>query len=106
MTSGLTIALGALIVTYLGLAAVLGRRWRIRWPPTETVIRELPTPGHHVALYHLPPERARFHEPVILCHGLGANRFNVDFVTTARGEIALASLAPSRRRVSTSGFSS
>ena len=82
MTSIVTISVGLLgfVALYLGVALVLGRRWRIPWPPVETVIRELSTPGHHIALFHLPPERARFLEPVILCHGLGANRFNVDFV--------------------------
>ena len=74
-----------LVLGYIGLAALLARRWRIPWPPTETVVRELSMPGHHIALYHRPPERARFVEPVILCHGLGANRFNVDFVDDGRG---------------------
>ncbi len=87
MTTVWTIVLGllALVAAYLALAFILARRWRLPWPPTETVIRELPSPGHHVALFHLPPERARFVEPVIVCHGLGANRYNVDFLDDGRG---------------------
>ena len=87
MTSGWIIVLVSfgLVAGYTGLVFYLARRWRVRWPPIETVIRELPRPGHHICLFHLPPERARFREPVILCHGLGANRFNVDFVDDGRG---------------------
>ncbi len=40
---------------------------------------ELPTIGHHIALFHHVPETKKFKEPVIVCHGLGANRFNMDF---------------------------
>ncbi len=87
MESALTIIAGAvaLLLIYLGLAGFLARRWRIAWPTVETLTRELPTPGHHIALFHLPPDRVRFHEPVILCHGLGANRFNVDFLDDGTG---------------------
>ncbi|MEL7370555.1 MAG: alpha/beta hydrolase [Myxococcota bacterium] len=80
----LIVGLG-LLLSYLGLAVVLARHWRVPWPATETIIRELPTPGHHVVLYHLPPERPRFREPVVICHGLGANRYNVDFVDDGQG---------------------
>lgn len=45
----------------------------------ETLTVELTDVGHHIALYHHPPELMRYGEPVILCHGLGANRFNMDF---------------------------
>lgn len=102
MPSEWSIALGSfgLITLYFGLAALLARRWRITAPPTETLVRELPTPGHHIALFHLPPERARFREPVILCHGLGANRYNVDFADDGRGRDR-SSLA---RALSKAGF--
>jgi predicted alpha/beta hydrolase len=40
---------------------------------------ELATPGHHIALHHYAAEEPRWHAPVILCPGLGANRYNMDF---------------------------
>jgi alpha-beta hydrolase superfamily lysophospholipase len=45
----------------------------------ERLVVELPTPGHHIALHHHVPKQPRWVEPVILCHGLAANRFNMDF---------------------------
>src|SRR4051812_9240061 len=36
--------------------------------------------GHRLALHHYPPKQPRPGDfPVVLCHGLGANRFNLDF---------------------------
>ncbi len=35
--------------------------------------------GWKLALHRRIPETRRFKQPVILCHGLGANRFNLDF---------------------------
>jgi pimeloyl-ACP methyl ester carboxylesterase len=56
--------------------------------------------GHHIALVRHAPENPRFREPVVLCHGLAANRFNVDFVDDGHGSDRL-SLA---RFLSRSGF--
>ncbi len=42
--------------------------------------------GWRIALYHYAHERAPGQSPVMLCHGLGANRFNVD----APGRYSLA----------------
>lgn len=36
--------------------------------------------GWNLALHHFLPPRKRFLEPIFLCHGLGANRFNFDLV--------------------------
>jgi len=57
--------------------------WRRRFAP-----RDLPDEIHHVRTAdgwtlgvrrYRPKGEARFHEPVILCHGLGANHFNIDW---------------------------
>jgi pimeloyl-ACP methyl ester carboxylesterase len=63
----------------------LARRWRLPEPAVERVVIELPTPGHHIALHHYPPETPRYEEPVILCPGLAANRYNMDFLDDGRG---------------------
>jgi len=70
---------GALTAAYAALVAHLGRRWRLPEPAVERLVVELPTPGHHIALHHHAPKQRRWSEPVILCHGLAANRFNMDF---------------------------
>lgn len=74
--------LGALSLAFLGWAHVAF--WRARFAP-----RDLPDEVHHVrtadgwriALRRYRPrgEGPRFLEPVILCHGLGANHYNVDW---------------------------
>ncbi len=75
----LVILAGLAFAVYLAVAAVLRRWFTPQEDPAECLVLELPTPGHHIALTHLEPETRRFAEPVILCHGLGANRFNMDF---------------------------
>lgn len=64
----------------LSPAAVLGlQALQLHFRPDE--LYRVPTDdGASIALgrYH-PRERRRFAEPVLLCHGLGANRFNLDF---------------------------
>ncbi len=80
----------ALAIVY-GLAVViLTRRYRLPEPVVETIEVELPTVGHHIALYHYPPENRRFREPLLLCHGLGANRFNMDFTDDGTGSDRLS----------------
>lgn len=73
-------------VLYVALALVLSRRFALTDDAEiETLQIELPTLGHHIALYHHAPQKKRFSEPVIVCHGLGANRFNMDFRDDGRG---------------------
>lgn len=61
------------------LAALLSRRFALLDGDVESVEIELPRLGHHIALHHHRPAVQRWREPVIVCHGLGANRFNMDF---------------------------
>ncbi len=76
-------ALMALVVAgvaYVFMAEAFSRSFRLDDAGSvETLTVELSDVGHHIALYHHPPELQRYGEPVILCHGLGANRFNMDF---------------------------
>lgn len=76
----------AAIVAYVALALRAARRFALTDGATvETIQVELPTRGHHIALHHHRPEVKRYREPVIVCHGLGANRFNLDFLDDGRG---------------------
>ncbi|MBZ0270576.1 lysophospholipase [bacterium] len=54
-----------------------GSRWAVEWYPAQTHhVRVSQT--RHVVLYRVLPEgEARRRYPVIACHGLGANRFNM-----------------------------
>jgi pimeloyl-ACP methyl ester carboxylesterase len=54
-------------------------RLKLPWNP-DSLHRSPTADGAHVALgrYHARGQR-RFHEPVVLCHGLGANRYDLDF---------------------------
>jgi pimeloyl-ACP methyl ester carboxylesterase len=82
------ILLSALLATVVYVLVAL---WSARWfaltdhAHAELMEIELPTPGHHIALYHHTPAERRFAEPVIVCHGLGANRFNMDFSDDGSG---------------------
>lgn len=70
----------AVLVAYVFLSEALTASFRLDDAGTvEALTIELSDVGHHIALYHHPPELQRYSEPVILCHGLGANRFNMDF---------------------------
>lgn len=67
-----------LVGIWIGLIAFNRRRYAREIPSRERLL--VPTrDGYAVALYHRPTARQRYAEPVILCHGLGANRFNLDF---------------------------
>jgi pimeloyl-ACP methyl ester carboxylesterase len=46
--------------------------------------------GAIIALYRIPPAARRYAEPVLLCHGLGANRFNLDFCLQPQYSVAEA----------------
>lgn len=86
----ITLILLAGAVLY-GLATViLAARCRLPESSVEWIELELPTLGHHVALHHHAPEERRFVEPLILCHGLGANRFNMDFSDDGTGSDRLS----------------
>lgn len=70
------VGLGAYLLTCWWMV----RRFALRNPAAETLTIELPTLGHHISLTHYAPDVLRYAQPVILCHGLGANRFNMDFL--------------------------
>src|SRR5687767_5763673 len=71
---------------YVLIALSLARRFTLdTGSAIEALEIELPTAGHHIALFHHAPAEKKWAEPVILCHGLGANRFNVDFVDDGLG---------------------
>lgn len=76
---------GAIAMLYASWIIGLVRRWQLPEPLVERLVVELPTPGHHIALHHHPAASPRWHEPVILCHGLAANRFNLDFFEDGDG---------------------
>lgn len=90
-------ALGVVLLGLLGLILAYGlgsfalwSRYRLDDGPIEHLTVDLPTPGHRIALTHHPAEVRRFKEPLILCHGLGANRFNLDFCEDGRGNDRLS----------------
>lgn len=84
---------------YVVIVIRLARVHRLPEPDAERLLVELPRLGHYIALYHYPGRR-RWAEPVILCHGLGSNRYNVDFFDDGAGQDRL-SLA---RRLRDRGF--
>ena len=73
------------LALYVVLAVVLARRYRLPDSSMERLILELERPGHHIALIHCEPAHRRFRDPVLLCHGLAANRFNMDFFDDGTG---------------------
>jgi predicted alpha/beta hydrolase len=74
----LLLAALALAAAYLWFAARWVRRFVLSDDDREWTLVPLPTPGHHVALIHHPPAIQLHPTPVILCHGLAVNRFNLD----------------------------
>jgi len=73
------------IAGYATWVAASVRRWRLPDARVERLVVELAAPEHHIALHHHPASSPRWREPVILCHGLAANRFNMDFFDDGRG---------------------
>ncbi len=72
-----------LLVLLLMLAVYgwLGAFWRKRYffePGYEQIHYVSTGDGWRVALYRYEPEERKHATPVLLCHGLGANRFNFD----------------------------
>jgi pimeloyl-ACP methyl ester carboxylesterase len=86
----ITLIVLASAILYGTAAAILARIHRLPDPGVEMIEVELPSVGHHIALYHYPAENRRFREPLILCHGLGANRFNMDFTDDGTGSDRLS----------------
>lgn len=78
-------ALAALSAAWLGFLAVLWRRFRLVDPSGEVYRVALSRPDHEIALLRYRPEAPAHAEPVILCHGLAANRFNLDFFEDGSG---------------------
>jgi predicted alpha/beta hydrolase len=69
-----------LFVAWISLAAWMARRFRLDDEELERTTLALPTPGHSAGLtHHPPPENTPYAEPVLVCHGLAVNRFNMDF---------------------------
>ncbi|MCX7958124.1 MAG: alpha/beta hydrolase [Deltaproteobacteria bacterium] len=57
---------------------VVKRYFEIKWLPDEIHYIKAGD-GFHLAVSRRIPKQRKFREPVILCHGLGANRYNLDF---------------------------
>jgi len=100
MDTGVWVLGVALAIAGYGVLVIrLARIHRLPEPDADRLLVELPRLGHHIALYHYPGRR-RWAEPVILCHGLASNRYNVDFFDDGGGQDRL-SLA---RRLRDRGF--
>jgi pimeloyl-ACP methyl ester carboxylesterase len=69
-----------LIVGGLNLLWIVGVRWwyRLRAPPPERLTTRCQDGWELTVYLRRAPER-RFEEPVLLCHGLAANRYTFDF---------------------------
>lgn len=76
------LVIGALVVCALVAWVVATRRalrrLRVRTSPTPPLVVPAGRSGATIALHHLPAASRRFTEPVIVCHGMGVNRFSVD----------------------------
>ncbi len=57
---------------------IVARYFEIKWNPDE-IHYITAEDGFRLAVSRRIPQNKRFKEPVILCHGLGANRYNLDF---------------------------
>ena len=78
-------ALAAISASWVGWLAILVRRLRMVDPSGELFRFPLPSAGQEIAFLRYRPETLTFAEPVILCHGLAANRFNLDFFDDGAG---------------------
>lgn len=70
-----------LVLALFGLFAWLGGTWRKRFsfePGYEEIHLAGTRDGWRIALYRYPAASRLYERPVLLCHGLGANRFNFD----------------------------
>ena len=69
------------LLALFGVYVWLGGFWRRRFsfePGYETIHFVGTRDGWRIALYHYPAASHRYETPILLCHGLGANRFNFD----------------------------
>jgi len=71
---GWALSLGALVALH---TAFWVRRFRVERRADE-VHHARAEDGWTLALHRYRPAPRRYHEPLVLCHGLGANRFNFD----------------------------
>ena len=70
-----------LLLALFGVYVWLGGFWRRRFafePGYEAIHLVKTRDDWRIALYHYPAPSRRSETPVLLCHGLGANRFNFD----------------------------
>ncbi|MCX7944993.1 MAG: alpha/beta hydrolase [Deltaproteobacteria bacterium] len=69
-----------LIIIFLVLVHnyLVQRYFEIKWLPDEIHYIQSDD-GFSLAVSRRIPKNRRFKEPIILCHGLGANRYNLDF---------------------------
>lgn len=75
------IKIAGVLLALLGFHAWLGSLWKRVFafrPGYRAVHFAQGEDGGRVALYHYPPEARKYGRAVILCHGLGANRYNFD----------------------------
>lgn len=69
-----------------GLYVWLGRHWKRKFafePGYEEIHLVRSQDGWRIALYRYPAAAGRYATPVLLCHGLAANRFNFDLGSEA-----------------------
>ena len=69
------------LLALFGVYVWLGGFWRRRFafePGYEAIHLVRTRDDWRIALYHYPAASRRYETPVLLCHGLGANRFNFD----------------------------
>jgi pimeloyl-ACP methyl ester carboxylesterase len=69
------------LLALVGVYVWVARFWRRRFffePGYEEVHYVVSEDGWRIGLYRYPATPQRYETPVLLCHGLGANRFNFD----------------------------
>lgn len=69
------------LLALFGVYVWLGGFWRRRFsfePGYEAIHLVRTRDNWRIALYHYPASSHRYKTPILLCHGLGANRFNFD----------------------------
>jgi pimeloyl-ACP methyl ester carboxylesterase len=75
--TSLAVILGLAVLLALWVACV-SFYYRVRAEP-PTRLWAVTEDGWRIAIHFRPATKKRFAEPVLLCHGLAANRFNLDF---------------------------
>jgi predicted alpha/beta hydrolase len=81
----LLLGLVAVLGSWVGSLAFLLKKLRMSDPTGDVFRIPLPAPEQEIAFLRYKPDTIRYAEPVILCHGLGANRFNLDFFDDGDG---------------------